>query len=131
MALTLGKNKRLKSKKKIQRLFDSGEKLYKFPIRAIVCTQDEINKTPFEIAVSVPKKLHKNASDRNLLKRRMREAFRRNQHQLNHPKKVDIMWIYTTKESLTFEKIQTAIQFLIAEINALSSDKTSEKSNTI
>lgn len=130
MAFTLGKNKRLKSKKKIERLFTEGQKLYKFPIRVVFYTDTQLTDAQYQIAVSVPKKLHKNASDRNLIKRRIKEAFRLNQYQLKVPYPIEMMWIYTTTESLDFAKIQTSIQLLIAEINALSSDKTSEISDT-
>ena len=97
MKFTLGSEKRLKSRKKIERLFESGNRLQKFPLKAVYVV--EPTESPgFQIAVSVPKKLFKRAVDRNLLKRRMREAFRLHQHQLKLEQKWEIMFIYSNKE---------------------------------
>lgn len=120
MNLTLGKNKRLKSKKKIQRLFESGQRVKKYPMSAVVFIDS--SSTNFEIAVSVPKKLHKRAVHRNLLKRRMREAFRLHQHELKIDGKLEIMLIYTSNEIVDFKKIEKAVQYLINSLNSLSNE---------
>lgn len=58
---------------------------------------------PSRIVVSVPKRLFKRAVKRNLLKRRIREAYRR-QKQLLGPG-VDILFIYADREVLPYETI--------------------------
>lgn len=121
MDFTLGGNKRLKSRKKIQRLFESGKKIHKYPISAVFYFDDTL-VTDYQIAVSVPKRLMKRSVDRNLLKRRMREAFRLNQSELKLDKKVEIMFIYTSSEILEYQKIEKSILYLIAQLNSLSND---------
>ena len=49
------------------------------------------------IMVSVPKKLFKRAVKRNLLKRRIRESYRKQKHDLNLKSGVDLLFMYSTK----------------------------------
>lgn len=120
MNLSLGKDKRLKGEKKIQRLFELGQRKKKYPIRAIYYIDSSSNG--FELAVSVPKKLHKKAVHRNLLKRRMREAFRLCQNDLKINGKLEVMLIYTSVEILDFDKIEKSIRYLINSLS-YSSDE--------
>ncbi len=126
MKFTLGSEKRLKSRKKIERLFASGNRIQKFPLKAVYVIEPS-ESFGFQIAVSVPKKLFKRAVDRNLLKRRMREAFRLNQYQLELKQKVEIMFIYSTKEIQDYTRIEKAMLVLIDSLNSISNDSISEK----
>ena len=126
MKLSLGSDKRLKSKKKIERLFLDGKKHHKFPIRAVYFFEEE-ESNAFQITVSVPKKLIKKAVDRNRIKRRMREAFRLNQMKLKNNRKLEVMFIYTTSELKDYATIEKSILDLIDFLNSLSDDNISEK----
>lgn len=126
MKLKLGKEKRLKSRKSIDRLFLSGRRIQKFPLKAVY-NIDSNSAPEFRVAVSVPKKLFKKAVQRNLLKRRMREAFRQNQHKLQLNGNLEIMFIYSTNEIHDFQKIETAMLALIGSLNSISIDNNSEK----
>ncbi|MDE6871644.1 MAG: ribonuclease P protein component [Bacteroidales bacterium] len=66
--------------------------------------------------VSVPKKNFKRAVKRNLLKRRIRESYRRQKRDLEGPG-TDILFIYSTKEALTYQEIFTAVGKVIDKIN--------------
>lgn len=55
--------------------------------------------------VSVPKKCFKRAVKRNLLKRRIREAYRRNKPSLP----MDILFVYLPKEILSYEQIEASL----------------------
>jgi ribonuclease P protein component len=72
------KSERLCSRKIISTLFDEGNILY-LPFLKIVWSKNPV-KIPFpaQVAFSVSKKGFRNAVTRNLLKRRMREAYRKN-----------------------------------------------------
>ena len=65
------------------------------------------------IVVSVPKRLFKRAVKRNLLKRRIRESFRRQKGLLNGT--FDILFIYTSPEVLPYEAIFADMGALLAE----------------
>lgn len=66
------------------------------------------------ILISVPKKSFKRAVKRNLCKRRIREAWRRQKHELATP--VDILFMYPTKEIMSYEEIYTAVGEVIKKI---------------
>ena len=70
------KKERLSGSKSISHLFHEGKSLSAFPVR-ILYTIGE-GPLPIKVAISVPKRLFKRAVDRNLLKRRIREAYRLN-----------------------------------------------------
>ena len=69
------------------------------------------------IMVSVPKKLFRRAVKRNLLKRRIREAYRV-QKSLIGPIDLDILFVYVSKAVLSFETIYAD---MTAALTAISS----------
>ena len=66
------------------------------------------------IVVSVPKRLFKRAVKRNLLKRRIREAYRRQKDLVSAP--VDILFIYTAPEVLPYEVIYADMTAVLQKI---------------
>ena len=66
------------------------------------------------IVVSVPKRLFKRAVKRNLLKRRIREAYRRQKGLISAP--VDILFIYTAQEVLPYEVIYADMTAILQKI---------------
>lgn len=74
------------------------------------------------IVVSVSKKFFKRAVKRNLLKRRIRESYRMQKHALE-VKGVDILFIYFTKEILSYEEIYKAVGQIIDKINQSAAPK--------
>ena len=71
------------------------------------------------ILVSVPKKIFKRAVKRNLCKRRIREAWRKQKHLLTCENGVDILFMYSSKEVLDYQAIYTAIGQIINKINGV------------
>lgn len=79
---TYSKSEKLKSRKTIDLLFSNGKSVSKFPLRLVYApTEGAMEKVLF--GVSVSKKYFKNASDRNYLKRVLRECYRLNKHLLH------------------------------------------------
>ena len=81
---TLSKAERLNSKAMIERLFAGGNKSFPaFPLRVVYMWLDASEgEVPVSILISVPKKRFKRAVKRNLVKRRVREAYRKNKQLL-------------------------------------------------
>jgi ribonuclease P protein component len=73
------------------------------------------------VMVSVPKKLFKRAVKRNLLKRRLRESYRRQKHSLAPG--IDLLMTYSTKEILSYEEIYAAVGQVIEKANRLAAKK--------
>ena len=68
--------------------------------------------------VSVPKKSFKRAVKRNLLKRRIRESWRRQKYLLAFEGNIDILFMYSVKEILSYEEIYAAMGQIIEDLNA-------------
>ncbi|MDE5677639.1 ribonuclease P protein component [Phocaeicola sp.] len=82
---TLNKKERLSSRTLIERLFSGGSKSFPaFPLRVVYMQLPLLeNEEPgASILISVSKKRFKRAVKRNLVKRQVREAYRKNKHWL-------------------------------------------------
>ena len=69
------------------------------------------------LMISVPKKSFKRAVKRNLLKRRIRESWRRQKNQIKIENGLDILVMYSTKEVMPYEQVYTSIGQIIEKIN--------------
>lgn len=101
------KKERLTGKKKVEGLFKKGSSFYlgDFQVRYLQAHDSESH----QLLISVPKRNFKRAVDRNLLKRRIREAYRLNKDRLvadTTDQSLYIGFIYLSKEILTFHDIQ-------------------------
>ena len=106
----LGKSYKLCKEKEISALFKSGKKLYKFPFSASYMIVDENRSTPFQFVISVPKRNFKKATDRNRIKRVVKETFRKNKLHLEaflikENIQMSFFLLYNHKEKLTFEEL--------------------------
>lgn len=117
MKLKLNKTESLKSKKAISLLFSKGKKEKKYPLKLILLPKEKVDfdtDNITQIVFSVPKRSHKKAVTRNLIKRRMREAYRLNKNLLSHS--YFLFFIYYSKEILDFNNIETAIIELLTRV---------------
>lgn len=73
---------------------------------------------PAQVLVSVPKRKFPHASDRNLLKRRIREAYRHQKHHLydflsQHHLQAALMLMYISKDVVSYNSVEHALKKLI------------------
>jgi ribonuclease P protein component len=112
------KKEHLKSVKAIDQLFRQGKSKLHGPLRMIYFyTEDEL---PFVIQsmFSVPKRNFKSAVKRNLLKRRMREAYRLNKNELitillEKRKNILLAFLYNDAEIKSYTDIETSIKYFL------------------
>ena len=116
MEFTFTKIERLCSKKAIDELFATGKSKTQFPIKLIYKSAEFESAFPVRAMFVVPKKKHKRANKRNILKRRMREVYRLHKHLLYNAlgeNKLDVMFIYLSNEPLEYAEIEKCICQLI------------------
>ena len=115
------KNQKLCNEKAIERLFENGKSLTEKPFR-IIYNIDNNNEDVFlKALIVVPKKRVRLASDRNVIKRRVKEAYRlqkselekylkSNNHQLN------LAIIYQKHDILDYKLIEVKIKLLLSRL---------------
>ncbi|HEY4797449.1 MAG TPA: ribonuclease P protein component [Bacteroidia bacterium] len=122
---TFHKSERLTGKKEFEDLFENGKSFSVPPLRFIWLKSEHDPAHAVRIGISVPKKLFSKSVERNKLKRRIREAYRRNKHEFYEFLKkknltVDMIVIYTAKAESSYSEIEqkmiVSLQKLIALI---------------
>lgn len=146
---TLPRAERLRSLKAIRRMFDEGHSGFVYPFRYVSLVERadaeradakgadaespdvemtvavetiDAESRRVEVMFSVPKKFHKRANRRNLLKRRAREAYRLHREPLRERLQqqgatLRVALIYSTKECHTYKTISYAVQRILEQIS--------------
>ena len=115
------KNQKLCNDKSIERLFENGKSLTETPFRIIYNSYNNNEDIFVKALIVVPKKRVRLASDRNVIKRRVKEAYRlqkselekylkSNNHQLN------LAIIYQKHEILDYKLIEEKIKLLLSRL---------------
>ncbi len=107
----------------INTLFEKGRSRNFHFLRIIYLAGDTIpGIPPVRILISVPKRIFKKAVTRNLIKRRIREAYRRNKSTLfnaleKQNQRIDLAILWTGKEVLSYHEITEALKEIIERLS--------------
>ena len=122
MPQTFSKQERLCSKKDIDRLLSKGRFFVADPMFRACVLQTGAPSEPgggepvSRLLLSVPKRHFKRAVKRNLLKRRIREAYRRHKPAVA----MDMMLVYLPAEVHTYAEIEAALIRTLSQAERLS-----------
>jgi ribonuclease P protein component len=118
---TLGRDKKLKSRKLIKSIFEQKQVVNAFPLRAFYLYKKDMD-VPFQVGFSVSKRNFKSAVKRNRIKRLLREAFRLQQDDLlaalsETGQKVAILFIFTHQEMPDYKQVYKLMEKALSKLN--------------
>ena len=117
---TLRKKEIINHKKKIDKLFKSGNRFIIDEFQLVYSTSNSDDNW-FNILISVPKKKIKLACARNLLKRRIKEVIRRKKEKYilklkDKKKQLKIAFIYNSEKVITYKDIEEKINLILLRL---------------
>ena len=138
---TLGKNERLKSRKAIEQLFTVGKSFSLFPFKVIY---SNITPSPsgkeidgqlptangqLKCAFSVSKRHFKKATDRNRIKRQMRETYRLQKVELQNQLRksnggLSVFILYVSNELPNYEILVLKMNTILTRLQKIANEET-------
>lgn len=116
MNFKLPKNERLYAEKLIKELFNEGSSFFLYPFKVLFLKKTELINQPNQVLFSVSKKKMRKATDRNFIKRRLKEAYRLNKHILP-PDGIIVGLIFVGKAEMPFAEIQPRMIQVLNRLN--------------
>jgi ribonuclease P protein component len=120
---TFKKEERLCSKTTLKELVDNGKSITNNPLKLLWLKNTELNTSfPAQLAISVSKRHFKHAVARNKIKRRIREAYRKNKHIIygpldNKKEKIALLIIYLANKEFTYSEIEQKVILILQKFN--------------
>jgi ribonuclease P protein component len=116
---SLGKSERLKSRKQIDALFETGKKITQFPLRLLYLS--EPGKSSVRAGFTVSSKIFPRAVDRNRIKRLSRESYRTQKQELENlitktQTGLSLFLIYTGREIISYEEISVVMKQILNKL---------------
>lgn len=124
------KEERLCSQKLLDELFRNGSSFLVYPFRIVHLPVSSTGPLPSQIVIGVAKRKFKHAVDRNLLKRRIREAFRLNKEELLYTflREKDLQLIFSVhfvgKEIADYSFIEKKLKVALSQLTKAYVKKT-------
>jgi ribonuclease P protein component len=121
---TFSKSERLCSKKAIEELFDRGKSFYCSPFLIVWAYSNADIPSPAQVTFSVSKKGFRLAVTRNLIKRRTREAYRKNKSLLydfliSSEKKIVFAIIFREKTIPDYRTVEDSVKEIIKTFSVI------------
>ncbi len=114
---SLSRDERLRKLGAIRRLFESGEGGFVYPLRYLIFAEADTEDST-RVMFSVPKRYHKRANKRNLVRRRTKEAYRTNKYLLTtEGVSLDIALIYSSKDVADYRRITNSVRKILKLIS--------------
>jgi ribonuclease P protein component len=118
---TLTREERLQGKRNFEYLFANGKSFFQGAYKIVWTTiSQRESPVPVRFAVSVAKKRFNRAVKRNLLKRRTREAFRKNKHiihkVLRENQQIWMIAIYSSDTVMKYAELDDAMKTALNQI---------------
>jgi ribonuclease P protein component len=120
MRLSLTRFERIKTKQEFQRVFQEGKTLTYFPVKCLYFPNNR--SETHKIGVAVSKKKIKKAVHRNLVKRRIREAYRKNKVLIKDLSPHLIIFNYLSSEILPYQEIEHKIILTLQRLSDLQNE---------
>jgi ribonuclease P protein component len=126
MRFTFKKEERLYGHAALENVYENGKHLHNNNIKILFIEVPQSTCSVCRVVFSVPKRNFKKAVERNLIKRRMREVYRKHKHILyqqliEKQKSIHIYLIYTSKQIISFDELKEnllqALQLLANRVN--------------
>ena len=108
MSFKFPKEEKLKSKKLIQKIFEEGAAISKFPLKVLYLPNHNTNGVKLKVGVAVPKKNFKSAVHRNKIKRLLRECYRLHKDKIFNKTEGSyaLLFLYLGKEIPDYKDIE-------------------------
>ena len=99
----------------VEKIHNEGKSFFTFPFRVYYMDRPETEEE--RLVISVPKRIFKRAVKRNLIRRRIRHAWRLNRDSFPEYGPKHFLVIYTTSEILDYERISESVKTVFSKIS--------------
>lgn len=103
-----------------------------YPYRIVYRSVSDTDNVPVSMFVSIPKKRFKRAVKRNLIRRRIKEAYRKNKHILtdtlqSQETALDMAILYLDREILDYQTLEKKLKDLLQKLKEKVCKESCEK----